>query len=607
MSVPGTDAWDSEVFFAVTSGVNSAVDPDLIQPDQNAWMLNTAIRGGKAHTRPPIRSLGYLPEGLVQGAGYFSAQEGMIVISVSGRLYRLRIGERTFAVEPIPMGFHNSPRLKQAWFCETVGSLLVQDGQSDCLIYDGAGTVRADPATYGVPRGRQMAYGNGRLWVAVNGNQAVAGDIVTEQYQSELRFTETTYLAGGGTLSFPSGITGMAFSPMPNIAEYGPLIVFGLDYAKAVRADITSRDLWAQIPAFVSSVLQNIGAAGQSCITPVNQDLYWRDGLGGLRSLSSALVSESTAGSVPLSREVARITDFESASFLATSSSTYFDNRLLVLASPFINSEGGTSFKNIVSLDFAPISTMRAKAPPAYDGAWSGAQFTQLITGTFNGRERCFGISSDADGNNRFWEIHRRGIADASEVGESPIQAFLETPRRSFGQPKKKKKLARCDVYLSNIEDRVDLQVYWRPDYQQKWMQWSEAATACALMEDPATTEPHRWKNLLPQYRSQVKTFTIPTEIDPISKFAISTGFEFQIRVVWTGKTQISRVLLHATPLPDQGQADRELMPVECVFNDVTGNEIVYTIPIIIRPERVLTTEDGVDLLTENGLLLLTG
>lgn len=602
----GTNKYDTEMFATARSGVNSAFSPDELPVDQVAWMLNGAIRDGKPHTRPPIRSLGYLPEGIIQGAGYFSAQNGMIILSVAGALYRLRIGERTFSYESIPLSFPNSPRLKEAWFCETVGSFLIQDGQSDCIIYDGASTRRAGYQE--VPLGRQMAFGNGRLWVAINANQAVAGDIVTDVYQSELEFTENSYLAGGGSLSFPDTITGLQFSPMPNIAEYGPLLVFGSQFAKAIRADIASRDLWAQIPAFVSDVLRNIGAAGQKCIVPVNQDLYWRDSLGGIRSLSSALVDESDAGSTPLSREVSRITDFESAAYLATSSATYFDNRLLTLASPFLNPNGGVSFKNIISLDFAPISTMRAKALPAFDGQWSGAAFTQLITGKFNGRERCFGISSDDDGNNRLWEIHRRGVEDESEVGESPITCYLETSQRSFGLPKQRKKLVRCDVYLSSIEKEVDLQVYWRPDNQQKWLQWSEDVSVCAKMEDAdVESVPHVWKNLASQYRAQVKTFTIPTETNDISKFAMDVVFLAQLRIKWVGKAKIQRVMLHASPIDDTVLAQHEVLSSECVYNDITGNSINYVIPIRIQTGRILTTEAGVDIITEGGLLLGAG
>lgn len=609
MPETGTDKWDTEVFSTVLDGVNSYLEPNLIPQSQNAWQLNAVIRGGMTKTRPPIRSLGYLPEGLIQGAGYFSIQDGMIVVSIGGRIYRLRIGPHTeFTAEEIPLSFPNSPVLQEAWFCETVGSLLIQDGQSDCIIYDGNVARRSDTSENEVPLGRQMAYGNGRLWVAVAGNQLVAGDIVTDVFQSELFFTENTYLFGGGSLSFPTDIRGLQFSPMANTMEQGPLCVFGQAYTKTVRADITNRDLWAQIPAFVISSLRNIGAAGQKCITPVNQDLYWRDDDGAIRSLSSALASQSDPAATPLSGEVSRIVNYEATRKLTTSSSTYFDNRLLTLASPFINPKGGISFKNIISLDFAPISTMRAKAPPAYDGVWSGAQFTQLVTGKFGGRERCFGISSDSDGNNRLWEIHKKGVADTSEAGTSPIVGYLETPRRNWGTPKRKKKLARLDVYLTDIEGEIEVKAYWRPDNQQKWMLWDEGATACALMEDAdQTTVPHVWKNLASQYRPQVKTFTIPTEISENTKYSISDGFEHQFRVTWTGHCRILRVLAHATIFGDETQALRDLLPTGCTYNDITGNSIFYTIPIRVRPGQILTTEDGVDLETESGFLLGTG
>lgn len=599
----GSSNFDTEVFFSTLSGVNSSVAPDLIGNDQAAWLLNATVRGGKPASRPSIRGLGFLPSGIVQGAGFFSVQGGMLMVSIGGQLYRLRIGARDFETESISAGFVNSPRLKRAWMCETVGSFLVQDGQSDCIVYDGASATRSKT----VPRGTTMAYGNGRLWVAINGNELVAGDIVTDVYQSELLFTESGYLAGGGSLSFSDTITGLAFSPVSNTADYGPLLVFGKQFADSVRADITSRSLWAQVPSFVTGILRGVGAVGQSSVTPVNQDLYWRDSQGGIRSLSSALADQSGAGSSPLSREVARITDYESLSLLPYSSSVYFDNRLLVLASPFLNPTGGVSFQNVISLDFAPISTMRGKSPPAYDGVWSGAQFTQLVSGTFDGRLRCFGISSDSDGNNRLWEILKGGRADESEIGASRTVSFMETSRRTFGNPKMRKKLARCDVYLTDIEGEVDLKVYWRPDNQQKWQEWDLGETVCARMDDASTADPHVWKNLRPQYRPQIKTFTIPSEIDDITRYSMATAFEFQLRLKWTGKARIARVLLHATSLKDEMPANRDLVLPECVYNDVTGNTITYSIPIAYLSGRILTTEDGVDILTEAGLKLLTG
>lgn len=603
-------AWQTEVFFSAQNGVNSAIDPDLIGAAELAWMLNGTTRGGRPATRPPFKSCMYLPAGLVQGASYFSIQNGMIIVSIGGIPYRLRIGAAgsdNFSYEQIALPWYNSSVLRQAWMQETVGSLVIQDGQSDPIIYDGSTARRSDTANNEVPLGRQMAYGNGRLWVAVGMNTAVAGDIVIDGiFQSELRFTETNYLAGGGSLSFPGEIRAMRFIPSRETADYGPLLVCGRNFGKLIRADITSRDLWQAIPRFVSDILTNIGASGHANMASMNQEIYWRDNDGGIRSLGSALRDQDDAGSAPLSQEMSRITDFESDHLLEFGSMIYFDNRLLATASPYLNLQGGISFRHLIALDFNPLSTMRGKSQPAYDGAWSGVGFSNLISEDFNGVHRAFVISSDTDGENRLWELHRRGRHDSSEVGQSRIVSFYESPRRNFGLPKNRKQVRRCDVYLTEIEEDVELKVYWRPDNHQKWNQWEEVEV-CAQMTDPATDAPHAWKNLLPQYRPQIKTFTVPVVENDIVRFPNAVGFEFQLRIAWTGKAKISRVLFHAEVLPDPNHAQRDLVPSTCVMNDITGNEITYTIPIVLGSGLILGTEDGFDLATELGEALGTG
>ncbi|HEX2899824.1 MAG TPA: hypothetical protein VHS96_08910, partial [Bacteroidia bacterium] len=104
MSLP---KWTPAVFETCPGGVSSAVAPELLPPGQFAWGGNIAIRGGKPHTRPPIVERLILPEGLHQGTGYFGVQGGMLVTSIAGRIYRLRIGANTFSYEEIPLSFVN--------------------------------------------------------------------------------------------------------------------------------------------------------------------------------------------------------------------------------------------------------------------------------------------------------------------------------------------------------------------------------------------------------------------------------------------------------------------------------------------------------------------
>jgi len=577
--------WEQVSFETCPGGVSSAVAPELLPPGQFAWGANIAIRGGKPHTRPPILERMQLPSGLHQGSCYFGVQGGMIITSIEGRIYRLRIGSSTFSYEEIPLSFVNSSLIKQVWMQQTIETLVIQDGQSNAILYNGSTARRAGPDE--VPRGTIMAYGNGRLWVAINQKELVAGDIRTRTAGSELKFTETNYLSGGGTLYFPRGITGLEFIPITGAADFGTLIVFSRDSADSIRADVTSRDMWPQMAGFVTSVFRDIGCSGDWSITQVNQDLYWRDSKGDIRSLANAISTNNTPGSTPISREVQRLVDFDSDQLLPWVSSIYFDNRFLQTSSPYINVNGGVSFKDLVSLDFSPISTMQAKAPPAYDGQWTGIPgIAQLVAGEFNGVNRAFAISSGEDGVNRLWEIMTRGRDDAylscgSGMFNSPIESYVEYPSVDFGSMKQRKRLRRCDVWLSGLVGELGLRVYWRTDNSQKWYEW-DAAETCAKTTDDATNTPHTWKNLLSEQRPQIKSFTIPNGIDDVTKYSINVGFEFQIRIAVTGQAQIERMMLLANTLPDPDYANRETLTDECIENDVTGNTLSYVIPTMV-------------------------
>ncbi len=452
-----------------------------------------------------------------------------------------------------------------------------------------------------------MAYLNGRLWVAVNANEVVAGDIRTGAPGSELFFTEATYLTGGGKLFFPRTITGMAGIPVTGQADYGALLIFGAGQTSAIRADITSRDDWGKVPGFVTAILRSVGASSQWSIVSVNQDLYWRDSNGGIRSIRNALADESGPGSSPISREVSRLTDYDSQPELSFCSGVYFDNRLLMTSSPYLMQNGGIGFKNLISLDYAPLSTMQGKAQPAYNGQWNGLNFVKLVGGEFQGKNRAFALTTDLDGNNELWEFGSSngygGRADLVRICtdgtadvpvENPIKCVVEYPLRDFSQSKTRKRLNRCDVWLTTVDGEVDLAIYWRADNSRKWNQWDEATT-CAKTTDPATDTPHVWKNLLPQERPQFKTFTIPDAVNDIVKYATQVGFEFQIRLVWSGRCRIHRMMVYGTMLTDPDFADRDGFAPECVEGNILGNQITYEIP---------TGGCPLLLLYENGLVI---
>jgi hypothetical protein len=581
-------SWIPAVQSVFNDGINSAFRPDQIGQNQAAWAENVTIRDGKPQTRGyQFIQRGTLPAGLFQGIGYFSVQNGMFIASIAGQLWRITLAPDNSSadIQQIPIPTPNSPVLKQAWMCETSGSFLVQDGQSAPLIYDGASARRSMIFDNEVPIGTAMAYGNGRLAVVTDGNQLQVGNITSNAFQSELQFTEETYLSGGGAFYFPKAISALAFLPVNNTATgLGSLIVLGQDYCDSLQLDITARETWDQIPGFQQVVLPQIGAAGQGCVVVVNQDLYWRDRNGNIWSLRSAEWDALSPGKAPVSREVSRIVDYETANLIKYSSGIFFNNRLMFLASPFNNGYGFTSFSSIISLDAAPLATMRGKSPPSYDGAATGLAFTALVTGRIYEQDRAFAVSTDSDGENRLWEIATNDIQDyyalsagsSFALAPSPITSFIETRRFDFGQPGTKKQIVRCDLWPTEIQGEVTVTVYWRADNRTQWQLW-DSFTVCAQM----TNNDNQWNDLYAQERGRVKTLTAPDAVDTIDNQRADMGFGFQIRVAWTGYMLLDRIKLWAkSDIPEDAYSGLPDLTEEFLENAVTNNTITYQIPI---------------------------
>jgi hypothetical protein len=565
-------------------GVNSAVRPDLIGPNQVSWAMNATVRDGKPRTRTALVQRAFLPNGRVQGAGFFNVGNGEIILMIGGRPYRITATGDNFTTQALELPWYNSTTLPTAWMCETSGYFVIQDGESAPIIYNGGSIRRSDIFNNEVPIGRQMAYGNGRLAVAVAGHNLKVGDI-TDGDGSELLFTETNYLSNGGAFFYPNEITALAFLPSNNTTTgYGSLMVFGLRSTDSLRLEITQRDLWSTIPGFQVVVLDNIGACSQMSIVRVNQDLYWRDAKGEVRSLRSAAAAADSPGNSSISREVSRIVDFETDNWLTQSGGMFFDNRIFFLSSPFLSDDNVTAFQNIISLDAAPLATMRSKAPPAYDGVWNGAQFTRMVKGMFNGVERGFVISSDADGLNRLWEFvpgQRTDIylTDGTTMAKADSRIVSQVEFRRFGmdEPNQLKRLTRADIYPSEIEGDVNVKLYWRVGNTDQWF-FCDEVDFCAQMTDGTSTVPHDWKNLRAQTRLQIRSFTFPQEVNDVFKLSTTVGYDFQIRLVWTGNLLIDRLDVWVSELTNPRFSNISDLESECIQYEVTDNEVSYSI-----------------------------
>jgi hypothetical protein len=565
----------------VLRGVNSGADPSLIGRNQLAFATNMTMRGGFAGTRPGRRkdtldfqsdssAESLWADGLFQGAHYFqpiSTGEGQIVVSISGRLFLIRPAQYaawSAKVQEITItNDANSPVLEQAFMEQAEDFLIVQDGQSKALIYDGAKSRRANSDE--IPIGTVMAYGLGRLWVA-NGREYVAGDIVggpsgTSSYSyrdAVLKFTENTYLNEGGAFIVPlqSGlITGMEFNAnLDTTLGQGELIVSTEQAVFAVNVP-ADRTQWKNLQIPLQRVAaMPYGATGDRCIVNVNGDTFYRS-LDGIRSLVFARREFGTWGNLPVSREVQRILIDNDKKLFGFCSGVQFDNRLLMLVSPARDVDHGIYHRGCVALDFDLLSGLDGKAPPAYDGLWTGLNILQVVKGMFDGKERCFFFVLNSTGGIELWEQTTEEWADRpTATSKTPIVGAWETPLFDFQDPFGRKRLETADLWIDNLRDSVTFTVKYRPDEYPLWIDWRSWTECADVSNCTLACTPPAIKQ--PQYRSRMRLPRPSFACEQALEKNVSVAYKYQARVEFSGAMRLKAMRLHAEEVQEFPQGE---------------------------------------------------
>jgi hypothetical protein len=300
-----------------------------------------------------------------------------------------------------------------------------------------------------LPAGRMGAYGLGRNWMSLtDGRSFVAGDIVggssgVAAYafrDAVLKVTENTYLNGGGTFVVPGQIGDIRAMIFPAKLDaslgQGSLMVYTPRVAFSCNTP-TDRNTWQDVtnPILTESV-KGGGASGQNSTVNVNSDVHSRDA-NGILSTTLARRDYNTWGITPISREVQPTLDADDKSLLEFGSAISFDNRELRTASP-VQSPLGVYHTKLVVLNFDPISSLRGKAPTVYDAVWTDLNVLQLVTGSFNGKDRALAFCVSADLSKiELWEILPSDGPDSATADEGgvPIVMDLQSGSLNFGQP----------------------------------------------------------------------------------------------------------------------------------------------------------------------------
>ena len=255
-----------------------------------------------------------LPVSLVVGDQIKFANGGLFTLStnaakdattVYGSLTGANIVNDELGTISIKIADKNPSDIPVYYFQQAEQYLIIQDGRSLPIIFNGAVSRRSDVRNNEVPVGQAMAYGNGRLWVS-KGREFVAGDIVGGP-TSVIQFTENTYIAEGGAFAVPlntGDITAMKFMNQPDSSlGQGELLVHTDKAVFAVNVP-TSRDDWKKTSyPTVRIVAINYGAVSDRSCSLVNGDMFYR-ATDGVRSYVSSRREWKEYGQIPISREI---------------------------------------------------------------------------------------------------------------------------------------------------------------------------------------------------------------------------------------------------------------------------------------------------------------
>lgn len=410
-----------------------------------------------------------------------------IMAVIGGRLFKIVPDLKTANVTEVVCGTENPPALRNpenlpiAYMVQADKWLVVQDGTSKPMLYDGSNCRRAtsvlDREKSEVPVGTIMAYGMGRICVVVNKRDVAFGDLygshdLPDAADSIPFFTERNFIAEGfdAAIPFQQGIaTGMAFFPQLDTSTgNGQLLVFAERGAASFFLSLP-REVW-KTSSFQILALLTTGMRGHRAIAPVNEDLWFRAD-DGVRNYRQARSESTGYAHIPVSTELKQYLDNDTQWLLQYGSVIYFDNRVLATISParntcrldnddaFVFSDNRPHFNGMAVVDFDILSSFGVDSRPAWEGRWNfpnKIRVLQLLTGQFKGISRAFAFCLDENDQTQLFEISKSDVNDWDEQRiewEFVSRAFDFSKLSQDSTPYNEVELYDADLWLTGIAE----------------------------------------------------------------------------------------------------------------------------------------------------------
>lgn len=549
-------------------GVNSFLNPSLIDPSAWSWAINTVSSGGQTVCRPGFHSVLRLLDGKAQGFTIFQPLNNLpfLVAAVSGEIW---VSAFPFVTVTKLANVKFSPDVDHITFKIALKSadkglpidpylvLLMQDGTSRAAYWDGSISRHLDPGQNETPQGLAMEWIGSRLWVA-RGNQIFAGDI-----DDPLSFTENTYLAAGGSFQ---PLDGLSVTCLCKTADNKALIAFTLENATLISANITDRSQWKTTIDFISILFPGVGCVGPKAFNYLNGELWWMSKEGGRRftQVSSTIqVSRNSVASVEMQRSFVNIRQLISRTCVFSFGTT------VGLSVP----SGDIYNRHTWVFDSAPESLVVGEAGPAWQGIWMGTRPVEWASADIEGTERCFHLSQDRDGAVRIWEAFEKDQLDDGGL----IFCSLEGPGLLFKEPLSFKRFSHTEVHLTGLLGQSPMTVEYRSEYScwKKIMDLILCATDCRQLScDYKNTGP------TPQNRYIVTQEAKHNCESAVGPYSDDIGTYFQNRFRWYGRNGIYKYRSHVNQWEEKAIG-------ACMRGDVSPEGLIQCKPLFCCDQEV--------------------
>lgn len=510
---------DNFVVDEITPTLQTTSSTSFISPPEGTTVTVTVSSSDKIRVNLPV---------VIGDGNYMVTAKANNVLTL--RNDTATAGESIANPSPVTFLDPNPKNIGKTWMEQADKYLIIQDGKSAAIIYDGVSTKRATVDQ--VPTGTAMVFNEeiGRLCVALPNNEVAIGDIL-----DPIKFTETGYLNEGGKFKIPrkfgkvSGACMLANQDRSN--GQGAMLFFTPKGITAFNLP-PNRDTWKSLNYPVQINMPIRGA--KSSVTNVNGDVFYR-ATDGLRSFALTRQEFGSWGNTPVSRELGRVLDRDDQKLLQFGSAVLFDNRLLFTVAPH-PTRYAAYHNGLGVLDFDVLSGMRDKQPPVYDGVWTGLKITHLVASDF-GDERCFAFTRNDAGGTGVWEVLRRGDFDGDD---GRIEWSVESRALDFGNPMELKRLDSFEMWVDRVFGEVNFTLSYRPDQYPCWLDWDNRQVCqkqkdCSESMDGCTPV----STFRPGYRCRQAFGQPPDTDESIDNKPARNGYMFELRVACTGRARI--------------------------------------------------------------------